>query len=115
MAKAARDAAREIGRCSADLKNQVLLDIGAELQSEAAFVQQENEKDLRRAQEMGLSAAMIDRLKVTDATIQSMVDGLREVAQLSDPVGSLSQSWLRPNGLQVSRMRIPLGSGQIRT
>jgi len=109
MAKAARDAAREIGRCSADLKNQVLLDIGAELQSEAGFVQQENEKDLRRAQEMGLSAAMIDRLKVTGATIQSMVDGLREVAQLNDPVGSLSQSWLRPNGLQVSRMRIPLG------
>ncbi len=109
MARAARGAAREIGRCSADLKNQVLLDIGAELQAEAAFIQHENEKDLRRGAEMGLSAAMIDRLKVTDATIQSMVDGLKEVVQLSDPVGALSQSWLRPNGLQVSRMRIPLG------
>jgi glutamate-5-semialdehyde dehydrogenase len=109
MAEAARGAAREIGRCSADLKNKVLLDIAAGLQAEARFIQQENEKDLTRAKEQGLSAAMIDRLKVTDSTIQSMADGLKEVAQLSDPVGSLSQSWLRPNGLQVSRMRIPLG------
>ena len=109
MAKAARGAARKMGKCSADVKNAVLLDIAAGLQDEAAFLQQENQKDLARAKEMGLSAAMIDRLMVTDATIQSMVEGLREVAQLNDPVGALSQSWLRPNGLQVSRMRIPLG------
>jgi glutamate-5-semialdehyde dehydrogenase len=109
MAEAARGAAREIGRCSADLKNEVLLDIAAGLQAEASFIQQENEKDLTRAKEQGLSAAMLDRLKVTDSTIQSMADGLKAVASLSDPVGSLSQSWLRPNGLQVSRMRIPLG------
>ena len=109
MAEEAREAAREIGRCSADVKNAVLLDIAAGLQDEAAFIQQENEKDLVRAKEMGLSSAMIDRLTVTDATIQSMADGLKEVAQLSDPVGSFSQSRLRPKGLQVSRMRIPLG------
>jgi glutamate-5-semialdehyde dehydrogenase len=109
MAEEARNAAREIGRCSADVKNAVLLDIAAGLQDEAAFIQQENEKDLVRAKEMGLSSAMIDRLTVTNATIQSMADGLKEVVQLSDPVGSFSQSRLRPNGLQVSRMRIPLG------
>lgn len=109
MAEAARGAAREMGRCSADVKNAVLLDIAAGLQDEAVFIQRENKKDLARAKEMGLSAAMIDRLTVSDATIRSMVDGLKEVAQLSDPVGALSQSWLRPNGLQVSRMRIPLG------
>ena len=109
MAEAARNAARIIGRYAADVKNAVLLEIAAGLQDEAAFIQQENEKDLARAKEMGLSAAMIDRLTVTNATIQSMVDGLKEVVQLSDPVGALSQSWVRPNGLQVSRMRIPLG------
>lgn len=109
MAKAAKEAARETGRCSADVKNAVLLDIAAGLQAKAAFIKQENEKDLERAAEMDLSAAMIDRLTVTDATIQSMADGLTEVAQLSDPVGSTSDSRLRPNGLQVSRMRIPLG------
>ena len=109
MAKAARDAAREIGKCSTDIKNAVLLDIAAGLQDQAGFIKQENEKDLARAKEMGLSAAMIDRLTVTDATIHSMADGLKEVVQLSDPVGSSSDSRLRPNGLQVSRMRIPLG------
>jgi glutamate-5-semialdehyde dehydrogenase len=96
MAKAARDAAREIGTCSADVKNAVLLDITAGLQDEATFTQQENEKDLARAKEMGVSAAMIDRLTVTDATIQSMVDGLREVAQLNDPVGALNQTKITP-------------------
>lgn len=109
MAKAARDAARQIGRCSADVKNAVLLDIAAGLQDKAAFIIQKNKMDLERAAEMGLSAAMIDRLTVTGATIQSMADGLKEVVQLGDPVGSTSDSRLRPNGLQVSRMRIPLG------
>jgi len=61
------------------------------------------------AKEMELSHAMIDRLTVTDATIKSMALGLREVAQLDDPVGSISKAWLRPNGLEVSRMCIPLG------
>ena len=109
MAKAAKHAAREMGRCSADVKNAVLLDIAAGLQDKANFIIQENKKDLERATETGLSAAMIDRLTVTDATIQSMADGLKEVAQLGDPVGSTVDSRLRPNGLQVSRMRIPLG------
>ena len=109
MAKAAKDAAREIGKCSTDIKNAVLLDIAGGLQNKAAYIIQENKKDLERAAETGLSPAMIDRLTVSDATIQSMVAGLREVAQLSDPVGSTADSYLRPNGLQVSRLRIPLG------
>ena len=109
MAKAGKDAAREIGKCSTDVKNAVLLDIAAGLQDQAALIIQENKRDLERAAEMGLSAAMIDRLTVTDATIQSMADGLKEVVQLGDPVGCTVDSRLRPNGLQVSRIRIPLG------
>jgi len=61
------------------------------------------------AKEMGLSDAMIDRLTVTDATVKSMAKGLREVSQLNDPVGSTSRAWMRPNGLEVYKMRIPLG------
>ena len=109
MARAAKAAAREVGKCSTDVKNAVLLDIAAGLQDRAAFIKQENEKDVARAREMGLTDAMIDRLTITDATIQSMVAGLKEVVQLGDPVGSSGQSRQRPNGLQVSRMRIPLG------
>jgi len=109
MAKAARSASVELARCTSNLKNDALLRIARKIEAEASSIKEENIKDLERAEEMGLSAAMIDRLRVTDAVIQSMAKGLREVAQLSDPVGSLSQTWLRPNGLEVARMRIPLG------
>lgn len=109
MAKAARDASTAMAKCLAVKKNEVLLKIADQIENEASFIQAENRKDLVRAQDMELSNAMIDRLTVTDATIQSMVEGVREITQLDDPVGSMSNSWLRPNGLQVSRMRIPLG------
>ncbi len=72
-------------------------------------IQEANRKDLDAARAAGLSAAMIDRLTIKDATLAAMAQGLREVAQLPDPVGSLGPAWVRPNGLQVARMRIPLG------
>ena len=109
MAKAARAASLEIAKCPSDKKNEVLVAIADNIEKLASHIQEENQKDLARAKEMGLTDAMIDRLTVTDATIKSMSHGLREVAQLNDPVGSTSKAWLRPNGLKVSRMRIPLG------
>lgn len=109
MAKAARAASLEIAKCPSDKKNEVLVAIADNIEKLASHIQEENQKDLAQAKEMGLTDAMIDRLTVTDATIKSMSQGLREVAQLNDPVGSTSKAWLRPNGLKVSRMRIPLG------
>jgi len=109
MAKAARAASGVIARCTSGKKDDVLLGIADELLKDASAIKSENAKDLSRGKEMGLSDAMMDRLKITDAIIQSMADGLREVAQLNDPVGAIAKSWLRPNGLHVSRMRIPLG------
>ena len=109
MAKAARAASLEIAKCPSDKKNEVLVAIANNIEKLASHIQKENQKDLARAKKMGLADAMIDRLTVTDATIKSMSQGLREVAQLNDPVGSTSKAWLRPNGLKVSRMRIPLG------
>ena len=109
MAKEARAASMEIARCPSNKKNKVLLKIADKIETQAAYIQEENQKDLDMAKEMGLSDAMMDRLTVTDATVTSMAKGLREVSRLNDPVGSTSKSWLRPNGLEVSRMRIPLG------
>lgn len=109
MARAARSASAGIANCNSDKKNAVLMGIADRLIADAAIIKVENSKDLARAKEMGLTDAMIDRLTVTDITIQSMAEGLREVAQLDDPVGAISNSRVRPNGLQVSRMRIPLG------
>ena len=109
MAKAARTASMEIAGCHSNKKNEVLLNIADKIEAQAFHIKKENQKDLAMAKEMDLSHAMIDRLTVTDATIKSMALGLREVAKLDDPVGSTSKAWLRPNGLEVSRMRIPLG------
>ena len=109
MAKAARDAAHQLGRVASGQKNAALLAIAAGLEKEAGFIQSENQNDLSRSEEMGLSGAMIDRLTIKDETISSMVTGLKEVADLNDPVGTMGPTWTRPNGLQVARMRIPLG------
>ncbi len=109
MAKAARSASIEMAKCPSVIKNGVLIGLAGKIEKEASYIKEENNKDLLRAKEMGLSNAMIDRLTVSDSTIKSMADGLREVAQLDDPVGSMSSTCIRPNGLQVARMRIPLG------
>ena len=109
IAEAARNAAAAVARCSADQKNVTLQRIAEKILQEASYIKAENEKDLVRAKEMGLSGPMIERLNLKEATLQAMADGLDDVARLEDPVGSLSRTWTRPNGLKISRMRIPLG------
>jgi len=109
MAKEAQTAAMEISRCPSNKKNEVLLKIADKIEAQITYIQEENQKDIAMAKDMGLSDAMMDRLTVTDATVISMAKGLREVSQLNDPIGSKSEAWLRPNGLEISRMRIPLG------
>lgn len=109
MANAAKKAARIVATCGTDKKNDALERIAQKLLHRKEAVKEENKKDLVYAQEKGLSAAMIDRLTIKDATIESMVSGLREVVRLPDPVGAVTTMWLRPNGLQVGRIRIPLG------
>jgi len=109
MAQAARRAARAIGCCSAPQKNAALERMADGILQGTGVIQEANRKDLDAARAAGLSAAMIDRLTIKDATLAAMAQGLREVAQLPDPVGSLGPAWVRPNGLQVARMRIPLG------
>ena len=109
MAEAARNAAKKVSCCSADQKNAALKKIAKQIKQDAAYIKDENKKDLIRAKKMGLSVPMIDRLTLTDATLKSMTSALIDVARLEDPVGSIVRTWMRPNGLQVSRMRIPLG------
>jgi len=113
MAKSARAAAKKIAACSSSQKNDTLLTIADNIEKNASDIQAENQKDLTFGREKELSGAMIDRLTVSDETIRSMADGLREVVQLQDPVGALSDTQVRPNGLQVSRMCIPLGGRRI--
>jgi glutamate-5-semialdehyde dehydrogenase len=109
MARAAKAASREMAKCPTLQKNAMLLKLADLIQENAINIQQENARDVLEAEKSGLSAAMIDRLTITDTTIQSMMGGLQEVAALEDPVGASIRNFRRPNGLEVSRVRIPLG------
>ncbi len=105
----ARMAAREVAKRSSVEKDAALSGIARMLLEQKEMIQEENKKDLEAAREKGLSPAMIDRLTISDRVIDSMVQGINDIIKLEDPVGSQERTWIRPNGLAVSRMRIPLG------
>jgi glutamate-5-semialdehyde dehydrogenase len=109
LAIAAKKAARKLAFESTTKKNNVLRRMAAALLEKKVFIQAENNIDLAAGREKGLSAAMLDRLALTDKVIESMIAGLEEVAALPDPVGEIDEMVRRPNGLMVGRMRIPLG------
>jgi len=109
VAVEARQASYPLANLSSQIKNDLLRAMAAGLEGAAETLKRENRKDLATGQEKGLSTAMLDRLALDDKRIKSMADGLREVAGLPDPVGEVTGMWTRPNGLQVGRMRIPLG------
>ncbi len=109
MARRAKKAARSLVTLSTEAKNNVLLHMAAAIDEKREYIQAENKKDLTAGKEKGLSAAMLDRLELSDNVIESMMSGLHEVAALPDPVGEVEKMAKRPNGLLVGRMRVPLG------
>ena len=109
MAHKAKAAARVIGAMPSALKNRILLDIGEALEARQEFVVGENAKDVAAAEEKGMTAAMLNRLRIDGKVIADMVQGLREVAALEDPVGEVNEMRRRPSGITVGRMRVPLG------
>jgi glutamate-5-semialdehyde dehydrogenase len=109
LAQAARRAARVLAKSSAEIKNQALLKMADEIINAAPEILAANTEDLRNAQATGISGAMLDRLTLNDKRIQDMAAGLREVAAFPDPVGEVEHEEVRPNGIRVGRMRVPLG------
>ncbi|MFH2124813.1 MAG: glutamate-5-semialdehyde dehydrogenase [Pseudomonadota bacterium] len=109
MAQNAKKAARTLISLSTEIKNNLLRQMAEALEEQRSFIQQQNQKDLMAGQKKGLSAAMLDRLELSDKVMASMIGGLLEVVALPDPVGEILNLSKRPNGLMVGRMRIPLG------
>jgi glutamate-5-semialdehyde dehydrogenase len=103
------EAAVEAAALSMTDKEEILLDMSRELKGRRAFLQAENRKDLEAGKAAGLSAAMLDRLTLSDKVIDQTAAGLIEIAAFPDPVGEIVRMWPRPNGMRVGRMRIPLG------
>ncbi|HEY6011934.1 MAG TPA: glutamate-5-semialdehyde dehydrogenase, partial [Nitrospirota bacterium] len=105
----AKKASRALATIPTEIKNNALFKMAAGLEQKAGELISENRKDLAEAEKKGLSKAMIDRLTLTPERIKAMADGLREVAALPDPVGEVLKMWRRPNGMEVGRMRVPIG------
>ncbi|NLC70081.1 MAG: glutamate-5-semialdehyde dehydrogenase, partial [Desulfuromonadaceae bacterium] len=109
LALEAKAASRLMANLSSEVKNNLLRRMADALEGHRQELFPANRQDLEAAREKGLAPAMIDRLELNEKRVREMADCLREVAALPDPVGEMSDFKLRPNGLRVGRMRIPLG------
>ncbi|WP_067866045.1 glutamate-5-semialdehyde dehydrogenase [Neptuniibacter marinus] len=105
----ARDAARLVAKADTNLKNQALLAMADAIDSSRPELHAANALDLDGGRKNGLDSAMLDRLELTDARIDTMIEGLRQVATLADPVGAINDLKYLPSGIQVGKMRVPLG------
>ncbi len=109
LGQKAREASRLMARADTGLKNKALLGMAAALDAHRGELIDANRKDLQTARQNGLDAAMLDRLEMGNKTIDGMIEGLRQVVALPDPVGSITDMNYRPSGIQVGKMRVPLG------
>ena len=109
VGREARAASRQVARADSATKDRALTLIAQALERDAARLLDANAADLAAARTQGLDAALIDRLTLTATTIASMADGLRQIVALPDPIGAISELKTQPSGIQVGRMRVPLG------
>jgi glutamate-5-semialdehyde dehydrogenase len=105
----ARTAATAMARASTNDKNRALLFIAAAIEENRAALKAANAEDMDNGRARGLDAALLDRLELTDGRINSMLEGLHQVASLADPIGEMTDFKYRPSGIQVGKMRVPLG------
>lgn len=109
QAAAAKEAARIMAKADSNLKDKALNLIADKLMERQQEIIEINKQDMKTARQNEIGKALLDRLKLTPARISSMAAGLREVAGQSDPIGEVPEMWKRPNGLQIGKIRVPLG------
>jgi glutamate-5-semialdehyde dehydrogenase len=109
LGQQARQASRAMARATTGIKNQALLNIAAHIEASREILKLANAADMDRGEKNGLDAALLDRLELTDGRIDTMLEGLKQVAGLADPVGGITDLNYRPSGIQVGKMRVPLG------
>jgi glutamate-5-semialdehyde dehydrogenase len=109
MGRRARAAARALALCSEDRKNTALLAMADAIEAAGAEIVAANGRDLQAAPGYGLNAAAVDRLRLDAPRIHAMAAGVREVAALPDPCGEIIRQWTRPNGMQITKLRVPIG------
>ncbi|TDR06786.1 glutamate-5-semialdehyde dehydrogenase [Marinomonas communis] len=105
----ARAASRQLTRATTEQKNKALFAMADALEHARPRLKEENAKDLENGKQKGLEPALLDRLELNDARIDGMIEGLKQVATLPDPVGEITDMVYRPSGIQLGKMRVPLG------
>ncbi|HEY0062718.1 MAG TPA: glutamate-5-semialdehyde dehydrogenase [Telluria sp.] len=105
----ARSASRAMAKADSAMRNRALTLIADAIVRDSALLRAANQRDLDAAQAAGLAPAMLDRLALSESAIQTMVEGLRQIVALADPIGEISNMKFRPSGIQVGQMRVPLG------
>src|SRR5687768_10971188 len=108
-ARAAREAAHLLALAPTKVKNDALVQMARGVEEKTSALLDANRADLERSRAKGLTRAFLDRLTLTESRIEEMANGLRQIAALPDPVGDVVESWRRPNGIDISRVRVPLG------
>jgi glutamate-5-semialdehyde dehydrogenase len=109
LALRAKEAARRLAVLSTDEKNALLLAMADELGTRKKEILEANRRDVDAGKAAGLSGALLDRLELTDKRFAEMTEGVRQVARLPDPVGEVVRKWKRPNGLEIAKIRVPIG------
>lgn len=109
VGQAAREASRAMAKANTQKKNRALVAIAQTIEENRDAIKAANAKDMARGQENGLDAALLDRLELNDERIDTMIEGLKQVAALTDPVGEITGLKYLPSGIQVGQMRVPLG------
>ena len=109
MGEAARAASAEIAKAGAEKRTAALKAMAARIRSAAPQLLEANRQDMAAANAKGISGAMLDRLELNPARIEAMAKGIEDVAAIADPVGTVLATWTRPNGLEISRVRGPIG------
>ena len=110
MGRQARAAAYQLAKLTSDGKNEILRSMAAAIRQRAPEILAANAVDLAAGREKGLSNAMLDRLMLDERRIEAMAAGIDQVATLPDPVGEIMDSWVRPNGIRIEQIRVPIGT-----
>jgi glutamate-5-semialdehyde dehydrogenase len=105
----AQSASQMLAQATTKTKNEALLAIAGRIAKETEAILAANEADLKAGSERGLSSAMLDRSRLDPRRIQAIANSVRELVDLTDPVGEVLKQWSRPNGLKISKIRVPIG------
>lgn len=109
IAEKVKSVSYDILKIKTEQKNKALLAIASEIEKNSGLIKKINEKDVKLSLKKKMSNSFIDRLTLTDKRINQMVQSLKEIVKLKDPVGEITNTWERPNGMKISKIRMPLG------